>query len=76
MREVREEAGIDVKLKGVLKYMQLVGSGEEGSLPLGQARFSMIFYAEPSCIKEAHNLKHVADDESVQAAWFTVEELR
>ena len=60
--------------------MQQIGregrDGEEGLLPLGEARNAMFFYGEPTSIEASHNLKKEADSESLQAAWFTVDELR
>ena len=48
---MREEAGIEVELKGILRYMQMVGTDEEGQLPLGEAKTAMVFYAEPTSIE-------------------------
>ena len=40
MRECKEEAGIDIELKGVLRVEHSVQGGDE-------ARMRVIFYAEP-----------------------------
>ena len=73
---MREEAGIEVNLKGVLKVGHLIGTQKDGSPPLGEARMSVAFYGEPVSLEMAKSLKMVADDESLQAAWFTVAELK
>ena len=75
LREVREEAGIEVELKGILRYMQIIGQADL-DLPMGEARSSMVFYGEPKSIEQAENLKWEPDTESLQAAWFTLGELR
>ena len=35
----------------------------------------MVFYGEPATIEAAGNLKTMADEHSVQAKWFSIEEL-
>ena len=67
LRECREEAGIDVNLVGLLKVDYGVSHGD-------QARMRVIFYAEPTDRVQAESLKKVADSESVEARWVSLEE--
>ena len=67
IRECKEEAGIDVDLKGVLK----VDHAAQGD----SARMRVIFYAEPTSLEQAHAFKTVADSESLEARWVTLPEL-
>lgn len=63
-RETREEAGIDIVLDGVLRIQHTPLSGN--------ARMRVIFVAHPA---DDTPPKSVPDDESLGAAWFTVEEM-
>jgi phosphatase NudJ len=63
VRETREEAGIDVELEGILKIQH----NPERS------RFRVFFLARP---KDDAAPKAVADEHSLEARWFTVDELR
>ena len=63
-RECREEAGMKVTLKGVLKV--------DHSPSQSSARMRVIFYAEPASLEEAHNNKQVADSESLEARWVSL----
>jgi 8-oxo-dGTP pyrophosphatase MutT (NUDIX family) len=63
-RETMEEAGVDVVLEGVLKI-------QHTPLP-GNARMRVVFVARPS---DDRPPKSIADDESLGAAWFSVEEM-
>jgi phosphatase NudJ len=62
VRETREEAGIDVELEGILK----VQHNPE------RDRFRVFFLARP---KDDALPKSVADEHSLEARWFTVDEL-
>eukprot|EP00808_Paulinella_micropora_P016201 g5479.t1 len=64
VRETKEEAGIDIVLKGVLRV-------EHSHSPYG-ARLRAIFYAEPK--DEKQSPKSVPDEESNGAAFLSVEE--
>ena len=67
LRECKEEAGIDVVLKGILKL--------DHSVTKDQARMRVIFFAEPASLEQAHSVKKVADSESLEARWVTIPEL-
>ena len=64
IREAYEEAGIEVKLDGVLRV-------EYSPVP-GGARMRVIFVGRPVSDKPP---KHTPDDESLEAKWVTLEEL-
>ena len=66
LKETKEEAGMDVVLKGILRI--------ENSIGKSGARQRVIFYAEPIDPKQAP--KSVADDESKSARWMTLAELK
>ena len=69
IREAREEAGIDVQLKGVLKVDHRILIGSE-------CRMRVIFYAEPATPVAAQQLKRPpGDEESVEARWVSLVEL-
>ncbi len=61
LREVREEAGVDVRLDGVYRIEHTV-------LNEGGARLRVVFAASP--MDEAPP-KSVADEHTLRAAWFT-----
>lgn len=63
IRECKEEAGIDIELKGVLKIQHYPFQGDE-------AKIRVIFYAEPIDLNQAP--KSVPDDESIGAEWVTL----
>lgn len=63
-RETMEEAGVDVVLEGVLKIQHAPMAGN--------ARMRVIFVARPA---DDRPPKSVADDESLGAGWFSVEEM-
>jgi len=65
-RETLEEAGIEISLKGVLRV-------EHSLMGPDSARMRVIFYAEPKDQKQEP--KKVADKESEEARWVTLEEL-
>ena len=67
LRECVEEAGMKVKLRGVLRV--------DHSPEKDFARMRVIFYCEPTCAEEAANFKTVPDKESEEAKWVTREEL-
>ena len=64
-RETMEEAGIPVVLEGVVRV-------EHAPNPDGTARLRVIFVARPA---DDSPPKSVADSDSVQARWVTLEEL-
>jgi 8-oxo-dGTP pyrophosphatase MutT (NUDIX family) len=65
MRETKEEAGIDIELKGILRI--------EYSSRDGYVRMRVIYYATP---KDADQLpKTIPDYESAGAAWVSLKEL-
>lgn len=64
VRETREEAGIDVALEGVLRIQHLPMAGN--------SRMRVVFVARPVSDQPP---KSVADDESLEAGWFSVEEM-
>ena len=64
-RETKEEAGIDIILKGILRIEHSENSGQS-------ARMRVIFYAEPENEKQAP--KSIADKESLEAKWMSVDE--
>jgi 8-oxo-dGTP pyrophosphatase MutT (NUDIX family) len=63
-RETREEAGVDIVLEGVLRI-------EHMPLPVN-ARMRVIFVARPA---DDRAPKSVPDEESLSAAWFTLDEM-
>jgi 8-oxo-dGTP pyrophosphatase MutT (NUDIX family) len=65
LRETLEETGVLVQLEGILKV-------EHTPHPSGFARVRFIFLARPV---DDTPPKSVADDESLQAAWVTLEEV-
>ena len=67
IRECKEEAGIDVALKGVLRV-------DHGPVRGNQTRMRVIFYGEPTTPEQAQSLKRVADKESLEARWVDLEE--
>jgi ADP-ribose pyrophosphatase YjhB (NUDIX family) len=66
VREVREEAGLEVALTGLLHLDQLAPDGNENP---GRLRF--VFRA----VVEAGTLKSEPDDHSLGAAWFEAHEV-
>jgi phosphatase NudJ len=65
IREVMEETGVQIHLDGVLRV-------EHAATPTG-ARVRVIYLATPTDDGEP---KRVPDDESLGAAWLTLEEIR
>ena len=66
VRECKEEAGIDIELKGVLRVEHSVGYDD--------ARMRVIFYAEPKNCWQVP--KQIPDSESLCARWVTLEEFK
>ena len=64
-REVREEAGVDVHLEGILRF-------EHTPRPRGGARVRVIFVARPV---DDTPPKSQPDEESLEARWVTLDEL-
>jgi phosphatase NudJ len=63
-RETMEEAGVDVVLEGVLQVQHT---------PIaGGTRMRVVFVARPA---DDRPPKSIADDESLGAAWFTLDEM-
>ena len=67
MRETKEEAGMTVTLHGILRI--------ENEMTRRGGRQRVIFYAEPSSNEPEQQPKVVPDEESLGAAWLSVEEL-
>lgn len=65
IRETREEAGIDVELKGILRV-------EHAPHGKSCAKMRVVFYAEP--VNEKQPPKSKADNESLEAKWVTIDE--
>jgi len=65
IREVREEAGIDIELKGILRTEYRIKDDFQ--------KIRVIFYAEPK--DEDQKPKSKADKDSLEARWLTVEEI-
>lgn len=66
-RECREEAGITIQLKGVLRV-------EHSVYGPSHARIRVIFYAEP--VDLTQRPKQIADKESEEARWVTLDDLK
>lgn len=66
IKETMEEAGVKVTLKGILRV--------ENTMTKHGGRQRIIFYAEPESDQETP--KSTPDEESLGAAWLTVNELR
>ncbi|MEL6178594.1 MAG: NUDIX hydrolase [Myxococcota bacterium] len=64
-RETLEEAGISIVLEGIVRV-------EHTPSPDGHARMRVVFVARPA---DDTPPKSVADEESIQARWVTLEEL-
>ena len=69
IREAKEEAGIDIILKGILRFEYSYTKSNIQSF----LRFKVIFYAEPK--DEKQELKKIPDKESEEARWVTLKEL-
>jgi ADP-ribose pyrophosphatase YjhB (NUDIX family) len=65
-REALEESGVSIELEGLLRV-------EHSALEEGAARMRVIFVARPV---DDMPPKVQADDESLEARWFTLEEIR
>jgi len=65
IRECKEEASIDISIKGILKI-------EHDLLEDTNFKMRVIFYAEP--INPHQNPKSIPDDDSNCAEWLTIEE--
>src|SRR5262249_4207348 len=65
-RETLEEAGIEVEPDGILRF-------EHNPLPNGTTRVRLILTAHPTTNTAP---KNYADDESLQAAWVSLEEMK
>mmetsp|Transcript_61901 Transcript_61901/g.182838 ORF Transcript_61901/g.182838 Transcript_61901/m.182838 type:complete len:177 (-) Transcript_61901:275-805(-) len=66
IKETKEEAGVDVVLKGVLRV--------ENNMTAFGGRQRVVFYAEPADLKQKP--KDTPDKESQGAKWMSLEELR
>lgn len=67
LRECAEEAGMQIQVKGILKVDHSV-SGDV-------CRMRVIYYGEPVSLADADNYKKIADAESVEARWVSIDEL-
>lgn len=67
IKETLEEAGVQVTLKGILRV--------ENEMNRHAGRQRVIFYAEPTDSTN-QTPKSIPDEESLGAAWLTVDELR
>jgi ADP-ribose pyrophosphatase YjhB (NUDIX family) len=67
VRETKEEAGVDVELKGLLKV--------EYGTSYDSFRMRVIFYAEPVDVHQCEP-KSEADKESAGAEWLTIDEFK
>ena len=67
VREAKEEAGVDVELKGILRIEYSVRRGSN------YQRMVAVFYAEPKYMDQEP--KSVPDNESEEAKWVTIQEL-
>lgn len=67
LRECAEEAGMNIQVKGILRVDHSV-SGDV-------CRTRVIYYGEPTSLAEANNYKIIADAESVEARWVSIDEL-
>jgi ADP-ribose pyrophosphatase YjhB (NUDIX family) len=67
LRECAEEAGMQIQVKGILKVDHSV-SGDV-------CRMRVIYYGEPASLADADNYKKIADAESVEARWVSIDEL-
>jgi phosphatase NudJ len=65
-RETLEEAGIPVVLEGILRVQHTIRRD-------GVARLRVIFTGRP---QDDTPLKNVADADTLQAGWFTLDEIR
>ncbi len=66
VREAKEEAGLDIELKGVLRVEYKV-------VDMTSQRIKIIYYAEPK--DENQKPKQEPDDESEMAKWMSLEEI-
>eukprot|EP01095_Lingulamoeba_sp_RSL-Kostka_P002128 TRINITY_DN1301_c0_g2_i1.p1 TRINITY_DN1301_c0_g2~~TRINITY_DN1301_c0_g2_i1.p1 ORF type:complete len:133 (+),score=29.39 TRINITY_DN1301_c0_g2_i1:116-514(+) len=64
-RETKEEGGIDINIKGILRF--------EYTPRKSYVRFRVIFYAEP--VNDEDLPKSIPDYESAGACWLSVDEL-
>ena len=68
IREVREEVGVEVRLKGILSI-------SHGRYPEGDMRMHVVFFARPAPVHSEPPPKTVPDYESAGACWVTYEDL-
>ena len=68
IREVREEVGIDVRLKGILAV-------KHGRYSEGDMRMEVVFYANPAPSHSEQLPKTTPDYESAGACWVTYQDL-
>jgi len=66
IRETKEEGGIDIELKGILKVEYSIRN-------ITNQRIVVVFYAEPK--DENQKPKDTADDESEEARWLSLKEI-
>ena len=69
LRETREEAGMEIELKGILKVDHMITGGKGD-----QVKMRVIFFAVP---KDEHQKpKSFEDEHSISAEWVTLEEFK
>ena len=68
IREVKEEVGIDVRLKGILSI-------SHGRYPEGGMRMEVVFFARPAPVHSEPPPKTTPDYESAGACWVTYADL-
>lgn len=81
LREAKEEAGIDIELKGILRIeYNIHGFGDniyDAKFNVHNEKYKMIkiiFYAEPK--DDNQKPKSVADNHTEEARWLTLEEIK
>ena len=67
IRETAEEAGVAIRLCGLLRV--------EHSITPGSLRVRVVYYAEPADAGDGRPPKQVPDEESLGAAWVSLDEL-
>jgi len=76
IREAKEESGIDITIKGILRveYSPRYNYNDINPFASSSARMRVIFHCVP--LNDQQKLKSIPDDESLEAKWFTVEEYK
>lgn len=74
-RETFEEAGVNVRLIGILSIEYESYKTEQPTLHRGHTRMRVIFLGEPASVADGEQCKTLPDYESVGAVWASVDEL-